>query len=322
MRAMAASAGTRMEGDACCFERGFPYRSVRPVYSGGYFSEGFTGQQNYGGSQYTEQMFSGMVDHMSDISSPMSVLSHEEIQEKTTTGRFSDDRAFLDPSYPYRAQRQMPDQYSPRQPFERYETPIAGTDFPGNNSEQRTPPTVNDMDCHNPPESTTADSCTLEQEYFQRLATLREYKDLIEEVKEFLPKTALDGYIQDFLSGNRKELELSRLFKQNPTPRPLCGVISSSSDHISSKKARKAKKAKKAHRIMDNQKKELRTILESQKPSDFAINARKWTIMNVTKLINNLFQLDFEQGSAKNLLCRMKISLKSINDSHKLTLGR
>ncbi|MBO9483661.1 hypothetical protein [Salinisphaera sp. G21_0] len=262
MRAMAASAGARMEGDACCFERG--YRSVQPVYSGGYFGEGFTGQQYYGSSENSEPSFN--------------IMSN--------------------------------------QTFERYEMPIAETDFPGNNSEQRTPPTANDMDCHNPPETATADSCTREQEYFQRLAELNAYQVLIEEAKEVLPKNALDEYIRDFLSGNRKELELSRLFRQNPVPRPLCGVFSSTSDHISSKKA------KKAHRIMDKQKNELRTILESQKPSDFGINARKWTMMNVTKLINNLFQLDFEQGNTKNLLCRMKISLKSINDSHKLTPGR
>ncbi|WP_422447291.1 hypothetical protein [Endozoicomonas sp. ALB091] len=256
---MAASAGARIDGDSYCFERG--YRSVRPVYSGGYFGEGFTGQQYYDFSEHDEPSFNIMGN----------------------------------------------------QTFERYEMPIVETDFPGNNSEQRTPPTANDMDCYNPPESATADSCTREQEYYQRLAELKEYKGLIEESKKFLPKNALDEYIRDFLSGNRKELELSRLFRQHPTPRPLCGIYSSTSDHIISMKA---------HRITDKQKKELRTILESQKPSDFGIKSRKWTMRNVTNLINKLFQLDFEQGSAKNLLCEMKISLKSINDSHKLTPGR
>ncbi len=259
IRAMAASAGARIDGDSYCFERG--YRSVRPVYSGGYFGEGFTGQQYYDFSEHDEPSFNIMGN----------------------------------------------------QTFERYEMPIVETDFPGNNSEQRTPPTANDMDCYNPPESATADSCTREQEYYQRLAELKEYKGLIEESKKFLPKNALDEYIRDFLSGNRKELELSRLFRQHPTPRPLCGIYSSTSDHIISMKA---------HRITDKQKKELRTILESQKPSDFGIKSRKWTMRNVTNLINKLFQLDFEQGSAKNLLCEMKISLKSINDSHKLTPGR
>ncbi|WBA85335.1 hypothetical protein [Endozoicomonas sp. GU-1] len=258
---MADSAGARIEGDACCFERG--YRSVRPVYSEGYFGEGSTGQQYYGFSEHDEPSFNIMDD----------------------------------------------------QTLERYEMPIVETDFPGNNSEQRSPPTANDMDCYNPPESATEDSCTREQEYCQRLAELKEYKGLIEESKKFLPKNALNEYIRDFLSGNRKELELSRLFRQHPTPRPLCGIISSS-DHIS------REKAKKAHRIRDKQKKELRTILESQKPSDFGIKSRKWTMRNVKNLINNLFQLDFEQDSAKNLLCKMKISLKAINDSHKLTPGR
>ena len=261
MRAMAGSTGVWIEGDACCFERG--YRSVRPVYSGGYFGEAFTGQQYYGSSEHTEPSFNIMGN----------------------------------------------------QTFERYEMPIAETDFPGNNTEQRPPPTTNDMDCYNPPESATADSCTREQEYFQRLAELMDYKGLIEDARKFLPENALDEYIRDFLSGNRKELELSRLFRQNPTPRPLCGIISSS-DQISSKKA------KKAHRIRDKQKKELRTILESQKPSDFGINDRKWTVTNVRNLIENLFQLDFKWHSVKQLLCRMKISLKSINDSHKLTPGR
>lgn len=83
MRAMADSAGARIEGDACCFERG--YRSVRPVYSEGYFGEGSTGQQYYGFSEHDEPSFNIMDD----------------------------------------------------QTLERYEMPIVETDFPGNNSEQR-----------------------------------------------------------------------------------------------------------------------------------------------------------------------------------------
>lgn len=310
-REMAGPAGVGIERDARWFERGYPYRSVSLVYCGGYFGEDVTAQQKYGGGKYSGPLFSSTRDYLSDVSSTMPVLSDGEMQEKKTAGRFSDGRGFPNLSIPFRAEKQMPDRCSLRQNFERYEMPIAGTDFSGNNPEQRSPLTSNDINCHNPLECITPDFYVQEQIYVQRKEELSRYQDLIDEARSFFPANTLNEYIQEFLSGKREELELSRLFSKYKMPRS--GVCGTTSGQFS------LQKKVPCIPMTGKQKKQLRTILERQKPTDFGINDRKWTAMNVRNLINDLFQLDYNVSSVKHIIHTMKLTFRSINDSNSST---
>lgn len=74
--------------------------------------------------------------------------------------------------------------------------------------------------------------------------------------------------------------------------------------------------------MTEQQKVELRTILESNKPSDFGINANKWSANNVRKLIQDIFKIDCQEWAVKKIVHRMNITFKEINKSHKSTLEK
>ncbi len=302
---MADTDDVRINANTRCFEkRGWPHRAVRAVYSDGYFGKGVTSQQKCIGREYSRP--SSARDHLSNANSSMSVLSGAENQEKTTAAHCSDDRRCFAFSTSHLAKRQMPDGCSSRQYFERHAMPLAGTDFSGNNREPGNPLISADMDGYTP--HTTPDRYDQEQIYSQRLNELSRYQDLIEEARPFFTDNTLEAYIQEFLSGKRAELELSRLFIQDSITWPR--VSGSTSGERSCHK-------KRTHlRMTPGQKEELKTILKSQNPSDFGINDSKWTSMNIRNLIKERFQLDYKVSNVRYIIHAMKMTLKSINGNN------
>ncbi|WP_419832927.1 hypothetical protein [Endozoicomonas atrinae] len=120
------------------------------------------------------------------------------------------------------------------------------------------------------------------------------------------------------MSGKRERLELSKLFNKSTMLQSQyqhqSGAIGSPSSQFS--------RQGKTSGISQEQKEKLREILESKKPSDFGFNESKWSAMNVRNLIQEQFQVDYQESSVKKLIHKMNMTFGAINDSSKATPAR
>ncbi|USE37025.1 hypothetical protein [Endozoicomonas sp. SCSIO W0465] len=305
-------------GDALDSERDCYHRSVRAISSERHLYRDLTDQQNYRGSEYTAPRFNRAHDRLFDISSPRSVSSYAEPMFDS----FAETRS--------------------HQHFNRYEMPAARADFFGDfsgnnrlfqveqmsrrkmdpagnvsgvyrkNRKQKPPRHFTDMHRFNPPVCATRGFSVQEQVNAQRVKELSRYQDLIEEVKPFFPAGTVNRYIQDFLSGKREKLELSGLFKCELSPYWLRATDSAPVPFSYQGKA---------PGLSQEQKEQLRTILQSQKPSDFGINDGIWNMANVRDLIKDLFQIDYQKSSIRNIIYKMNMTFGSINGRNKSIMG-